>query len=209
MALPNPFEVAHGSGIFAKHLLNQVIAGQDANLVLWERAAGGQPTAFKTLTTGWHRVDNRNPFVNWNTAFQVDARQLTPEERVRIHSVSNRGLRFVVEDKEHSQGVHAYHFLIIKSSEQLAPIVTGLSPSTKVAGQPGFTLTVNGHNFHAGSVVRWQGADLVTTLVSNLQLTAVVSAPLIAAPAVRQVTVYQAPNPYGGGLSNAVDFTIT
>ncbi|MCC6417835.1 MAG: hypothetical protein IT429_06250, partial [Gemmataceae bacterium] len=43
------------------------------------------------------------------------------------------------------------------------PAVSSLSPSSAAAGGPGFTLTVNGSGFVAGSTVRWAGADRPTT----------------------------------------------
>ncbi|MGH3739890.1 MAG: beta strand repeat-containing protein [Micromonosporaceae bacterium] len=87
------------------------------------------------------------------------------------------------------------------------PTTTGLSPATAVAGGPGFTLTVTGTNFVAGSVVQWNGAARATTYSSATQLTATIPATDIAAAATAQVTVFN-PAP-GGGASSAQTFTIT
>src|SRR5262249_50790701 len=46
------------------------------------------------------------------------------------------------------------------------PVITLLSPTSAVAGGPAFQLSVIGTNFAPGSVVRWNGQDRVTTLVS-------------------------------------------
>ncbi|MGH3371851.1 MAG: LamG-like jellyroll fold domain-containing protein, partial [Nocardioidaceae bacterium] len=87
------------------------------------------------------------------------------------------------------------------------PTTTGLTPASRQAGSPGFTLTVAGTNFVSGSVVRWNGANRATTYVSAVQLTAAIPAADIAAAGTATVTVFN-PAP-GGGTSNAQTFTIT
>ena len=86
-----------------------------------------------------------------------------------------------------------------------APSLTTLSPNSRTAGGPAFTLTVNGSNFVSGSVVQWNGSAWTTTFVSATQLTAAIPASDIAAAGTAQVRVA---NP-GGGTSNALTFTIT
>ncbi len=88
-----------------------------------------------------------------------------------------------------------------------APSLTSLSPASAAAGGPTFNLTVNGSNFVADSVVRWNGSDRVTTFVSTTQLTAAIPAGDVAAQGSGTVTVFS-PTP-GGGTSNALGFTIT
>ncbi|HYL37967.1 MAG TPA: IPT/TIG domain-containing protein [Bryobacteraceae bacterium] len=83
-------------------------------------------------------------------------------------------------------------------------VVTGLSPSSASAGDPAFTLTVNGSNFMSGDVVLWNGSALTTTFVSSTQLTASVTAALIAAQGSATVAV-QDPS---SNKSNAQTFTI-
>jgi hypothetical protein len=61
-----------------------------------------------------------------------------------------------------------------------APTISGIAPTTAVAGGPAFTLTVTGSNFTAASVVKVDGANVVTTFVSATSLTASVT-PLAAA----------------------------
>jgi hypothetical protein len=87
------------------------------------------------------------------------------------------------------------------------PTLTSLSPNTAVAGGPAFTLTANGTNFRADSVVRWNGSDRATTFVSSTQLRAAIPASDIATAGTATITVF---NPgAGGGTSNALVFTIT
>jgi uncharacterized protein (TIGR03437 family) len=89
------------------------------------------------------------------------------------------------------------------------PVLTSLVPNNAVAGGAAFTLTVNGSNFIGGSVVRWNGADRPTTLVSATVLSAAISANDIANTGTASITVFTAPNVSGGGgVSNALSFTI-
>jgi subtilisin family serine protease len=86
------------------------------------------------------------------------------------------------------------------------PVVTSLSPVGSAAGAAAFTLTVNGSNFQPLSVVRWNGAERITTYVSGTQLRAVIPAIDIVAPGNAQVTVFTPPP--GGGTSGLLSFSI-
>ncbi len=95
----------------------------------------------------------------------------------------------------------------VNAASNPVPTTTSLSPSSTAAGGPAFTLTVNGTNFVATSVVRWNGSNRTTTYVSATQLTAAISASDIASQGTRTVTVFN-PTP-GGGTSGGRTFTIT
>jgi hypothetical protein len=86
------------------------------------------------------------------------------------------------------------------------PTVTSVAPATASAGGAAFTLTVNGTNFTAGSVVQWNGSSRTTTFVSASQITAAITAGDIAATGSASVTVNN-PAP-GGGTSNSNAVTI-
>src|SRR3989442_14383043 len=86
------------------------------------------------------------------------------------------------------------------------PTTTGLSPTSAVAGGPGFTLTVTGTNLVASSVVRWNGADRATTYASATQLTAAIPAADIRTAGTARVTVFNPPP--GGGTPNPRNFAI-
>jgi len=79
------------------------------------------------------------------------------------------------------------------------PTITSLSPPSVAVGSTAFTLTVNGTNFVSGAIVKWNGAALSTSFLSATQLTAAVSATLVASAGTPSVTVV---NP--GGVSSAV-----
>src|SRR5579863_6848784 len=86
------------------------------------------------------------------------------------------------------------------------PAVTSVSPNTVTAGGTAFTLTVNGTNFVAASVVSFGGTVAVTTFINSIQLTAAIPAGAIASAGTAMVTVTN-PAP-GGGTSNGLNFTI-
>jgi hypothetical protein len=82
-------------------------------------------------------------------------------------------------------------------------VITALGPSAAVAGGPAFSLAVSGSGFSANSVVRWNGAALLTKFVSTNLLALLVDAGLIDSPGTPTVTVTT-----GGTASNSVTFTV-
>jgi len=84
----------------------------------------------------------------------------------------------------------------------LAPTITSLSPGNAIAGGQQFTLTVNGANYAANSVVRVNNSDRATTFVNANQLTATIPATDIATQGRVNITVFTPPP--GGGTSNTV-----
>lgn len=87
------------------------------------------------------------------------------------------------------------------------PVITTISPATRVHGTTGFTLTVTGNKFVPGSKVRWNGVVKSTVYVSPTQLQATIPAADIATAGSRAVTVINAAP--GGGVSNSKPFTVT
>jgi 6-phosphogluconolactonase (cycloisomerase 2 family) len=87
------------------------------------------------------------------------------------------------------------------------PTITTISPNSAVAGGAAFTLTINGTNFVASSMVNFGGAAPTATFVNSTQLTAAIPASSIASTGMLAVTVT---NPESsGGTSNPTNFTIT
>jgi C1A family cysteine protease len=116
-------------------------------------------------------------------------------------------------------GSHGHHFYFEdgKGESARAPLAgdaagpaaygllaTSLAPSSAVAGDPGFTLGVNGTDFASGAVVTWDGGDRPTTFVSSSRVNAQIADTDIALGRALPVSVR---NP-GGLLSNAVTFTV-
>jgi len=92
------------------------------------------------------------------------------------------------------------------SGSNPTPMISTISPTSAVAGAP-FTLTINGTNFVAASMVNFGGTAPTTTFVSAVQLT--VAIPAAAIPSAGTATVIVTNPAPGGGTSNAVNFTIT
>jgi subtilisin len=86
------------------------------------------------------------------------------------------------------------------------PVLTSTLPVTAPAGAGALSLTVNGSGFVSSSIVRWNGANRVTTFVSSTQLRAAIPAGDVAVPGTAQVSVFS-PSP-GGGLSSSMPFGI-
>lgn len=82
--------------------------------------------------------------------------------------------------------------------------VTSVSPASVEVGGQGFTLTVSGSNFEAGSQVLWNSTALPTTYVSSTSLQAAVAAGALAVAGTAQVAV----STPGLGTTTALPFTI-
>ena len=93
------------------------------------------------------------------------------------------------------------------SGSNPTPTITTISPNSTVAGGAAFTLTINGKNFVAASMVNFGGSAPATTFINSAQLTAAIPAASIASTGTPAVTVTN-PAP-GGGTSKAMYFTIT
>jgi serine protease len=80
------------------------------------------------------------------------------------------------------------------------PRVTSLSPVSVLYNTGTFTLTVNGANFTASSVVKWNGAARTTVFVSGTQLRATIPAADVNHVTAGNVTV-TTPHPTYGSLT--------
>jgi len=94
------------------------------------------------------------------------------------------------------------------------PITTSLSPTDIPAGNPIFTLKVNGKNLTPSSQILWSGlatgqqpTPLSSTFLSQTLMTAQIPAQFVQVPGSAQVTVFTA-QPGGGTSSPPLVFTI-
>jgi hypothetical protein len=71
------------------------------------------------------------------------------------------------------------------------PVLTSLSKTSATAGDPAFTLLVNGSGFTSDAVVNFGGNMLATTLVNSNQLSAMVPANLLLTPGTYAVVVQE------------------
>lgn len=86
------------------------------------------------------------------------------------------------------------------------PTISALAPASVTVGGPNFTLTVTGTGFTPGARVRLNGTPLAVTYVSATELRAEVTSAHIASVADLVLTVVNLPP--GGGVSNALTFTV-
>jgi hypothetical protein len=90
------------------------------------------------------------------------------------------------------------------------PTISSITPSTLVAGSPGFTLTINGTNFVNGSTVNFNGVSRAVTFVSPTQITTSVLPADVVSPGIINVFVA---NPLGasgsaGATSTSAPLTV-
>lgn len=75
------------------------------------------------------------------------------------------------------------------------PTLGSISPTSRIVGDPGFNLILNGAGFATCAVAQVDGVSRITGFVNSGQLTAAIPASDLAAPGIRQLTVL---NPVGG-----------
>jgi subtilisin family serine protease len=93
------------------------------------------------------------------------------------------------------------------NTDNPSPTIASLTPASVVAGSGAFTLTVTGSGFVGRSVVRVDGQDRPTTLVSATTLVAAIPAADVGSPGTRTITVFNT-SP-GGGTSSGMTLTVT
>ncbi|MCU1331151.1 MAG: hypothetical protein JWM08_143 [Candidatus Angelobacter sp.] len=87
------------------------------------------------------------------------------------------------------------------------PVIASLNPGSASAGTPAFSITVNGTNFIATSVVKFNGSARTTTFVSPTQLTAAINASDVASARTSIITVDNGAN--GGSSAGSTFFVGT
>lgn len=113
---------------------------------------------------------------------------------LEAHLINNAGV--IAAAGRHGNLIE-YAYLLTPIS---GPYIKIYSPTSAAAGSTEFTLAMAGYNFHDNSVVKWDGATLVTNYISDTLLTAEVPAEKIASTGVHTINVY---NPTSdGGTSN-------
>ncbi len=83
----------------------------------------------------------------------------------------------------------------------VTPTLTSISPSTVAAGSQGFTLTATGTNFVSGTQILWNGVALSTKVVSNTQLSTVVTAEQISSAGTITVRVIKPDTTTSGSMT--------
>ncbi|HKE05655.1 MAG TPA: IPT/TIG domain-containing protein, partial [Blastocatellia bacterium] len=169
-------------------------------------AAVGGP-AFNLTVKGSAFVNGA--VVNWNGAARPTTFNSATELIAQIPAtdIASVGVASVtaVNPAPGGGASNALTFTIIEQPNPV-PAITALNPSSAMAGDDPFTLTVTGSNFIAGSVVQWNGSPRPTMVVSATQLKADIPATDVATAGDAKITVFN-PAP-GGGVSNELTFTV-
>ncbi|MCC7366140.1 MAG: PASTA domain-containing protein [Dehalococcoidia bacterium] len=163
--------------------------------------------AFQLTVTGSNFVPGA--VVRWNGADRsttyVSATQLTAN--ISGTDLASPGTAAVsVFNPGPGGGPSGSQSFTITTAPNPVPSITTIAPNTANAGEPGFTLQVNGSGFQPASKVKWNGTDKATTYISSSQLTIDLLASDIATAGTAYVSVFT-PAP-GGGTSPASPFTI-
>jgi hypothetical protein len=85
-----------------------------------------------------------------------------------------------------------------------SPKIGAISPTSTTAGANAFTLTVTGTNFYSDTQITWHGQPITTKHVSATQLTATVTAPIVATAGSTQVGIVEPGGISGGSLTFAI-----
>jgi hypothetical protein len=88
-----------------------------------------------------------------------------------------------------------------------APTLTSVSPTSATVGSAAVTLTATGTGFISGSTIQWNGTALATSYLSSTSVTAQIPASDLIASGTATITV-QNPAP-GGGISSSLTFNIS
>lgn len=203
---PTPGGGTSGSATFSVTSATSNPVPVASSLAPSSAAAGSAP--FTLTVTGSNFINGS--VMRWNgnarTSTFVSGSQITAA--ITAADVAAQGNNTVtVFNPAPGGGTSGNLTFTVNAAANPAPTTTSLTPSSTAAGGPALTLTVNGTNFVATSVARWNGSNRTTTFVSATQLTAAISASDIASQGTRTVTVFN-PTP-GGGTSGGQTFTIT
>jgi hypothetical protein len=88
-----------------------------------------------------------------------------------------------------------------------APTLTSVSPTSAIAGSAAISLTATGTGFISSSTIQWNGTALATSYVSSTSVTAQIPVSDLTASGTATITV-QNPTP-GGGISSSLTFNIS
>ncbi|MCI0390755.1 MAG: IPT/TIG domain-containing protein [Acidobacteria bacterium] len=163
-------------------------------------------TGFTLTVNGTNFVSDST--VKWNGADRpttfVSATQLTAA--ISAADIASAGSASITTTNPAPGGGTSNALTFTVLQPPAAPVITSLSPGFALVGGQQFTLTVNGTNFAANSVVRLNNNVRDTSFVSGTQLTATIPTTDIATQGRVNITVVTPPP--GGGTSNTVPLLI-
>ncbi len=175
-----------------------------ATLSTYARTAGG--AGFTLVLNGSNPNFNSSTLAQWNgvslTTTLVNSFQVSAMVPASLIAAPGTATVTAYNPAPGGGGSNGQIFTI----NAPVPTMTNITPSSVIAGSPGFTLTVDGAGFlNPESVVRLDGLNLPTTYVNSGQLTATVTASQIQASGTGNVTVFNS----GPGGGSSVTGTLT
>jgi hypothetical protein len=176
------------------------IAGPTLTSISPNTATSGSASLTLTLT-GTNFVTNS--VATWNgTALPTSVASATSASASVAANLLVTAGTYVVVMTNPGGAVTGSQFFTL--SAPVAPTVSGLTPTSAIAGSSAFQITVAGSGFVSGSTVEWNGTAVPTNFVSAAQLTALIGANLIATSGTANITV-QIP---GAPISATTSFPI-
>jgi hypothetical protein len=161
------------------------VAGPTLTSISPTSATSGAASLTLTLT-GTNFVTSS--VASWNgTALPTSVASATSATATVSSTLLTTAGTFVVVMTNPGGSVTASQFFTLNAP--VAPTISGVTPTSAVAGSAAFQLTVAGSGFVSGSVVQWNGTALPTSFVSSASLTALIGANLIAAAGTANITV--------------------
>ena len=213
---PNSIAIRGGSGVVFNNRLHRMpgaLNGQ--SITMWTETPGTGPMPCqvgrgKNITPGNHLNQQSNPLYFWNNTI-VEGGSGPIGVGVTVNTNPNLAGPVPITPRDYINGTVKAGYTPtawphpLQGVVSTAPVLSSISPTTRIAGSGAFTLTATGNSFVSGAVVRWNGGNRTTTFVSATSLTAAITAADVANAGSASVTV-QNPN---GEISSAQTFTIT
>lgn len=123
--------------------------------------------------------------------------------RTTVYSIKLHRKSRILRAATHGRGVFDLQLAPLAASRQ--PRITSLTPPRSESGTP-IALRVTGSSFEQSSRVWWNGDERPTVVVSSTELRVDIPAADLASPGRATVAVFTPE--FGGGMSNAVNFTV-
>ena len=172
------------------------------------------PSLVASGSSGFTLIVNGASFVPGATViFNGSARLTAYVSATQLHTtvnssdVANAGSFNITVSNPGPGGGTSGALVLTVTGNNPTPLISSISPSSKMVGSNGFTMIIYGSNFTPNSWVRYNGITKATTYISPTQLMAAIPASDMALTGTYMVDAIN-PTP-GGGSSNMVAFTVS
>lgn len=187
----------------AAHAFTEISPGNGLGFI--RRTTSGGSSAYTAGPSGnvpyWVRIERSGDWFHFFTSTDGTNWSITTSKSITMAASVYAGLALAAPNNSDLCTATFDNVTVTNST----PNISGISPTYALAGDPAFTLTVNGSGFVPGSIVQWNNSNRATIYVSETRLKASITAADIAVGNVATVRVYN-PAP-GGGPSLGKFFT--